>query len=86
MEHVTNILSSKDNSNVDSEHDIIISEVSLEHVAENNEIMPRSSAPVVKNIKHKILWTEDGIPDYESLLTPVLTSIQQNWSNPKSPI
>ena len=84
-EKIEEILCSKSDSRVDSKHDIIISRFSLPytgHPPANSVTQP----PRIQNTKHRIVWSEDGICDYRSLLSPTLLNIQENWKNPPSPI
>ena len=41
-------------------------------------------APKVTNNKHKILWSNESIPNYQALLSKTLTHIQESFNNHKS--
>ena len=84
-EKISQIYCSKDDSRVDSKYDAIhtifnlpvVSKSSQENFSSNHEVL---------NTKHRIHWNENFVPDYQELITTRLLQIQEDWSNPSSPI
>ena len=68
----------KENSNIDSHHDLIISTISLPFVEHENTTY-NEKAPKIDNTRIKILWSEDGIEQYQKLVSPVLSSLRDSW-------
>ena len=83
-ETLLTVLCRNDYPEVDSSHDIILSTVSIPSgpVLPTQQSLPL--APQVPNIRHRILWSEDRIPEYQSLIKSRLFRIRETWSNPGS--
>ena len=78
-ETVDKVLCSKTNPCVDSSHDAIISTFTLPpkpvpEVSSDNIVAPR-----VLHTKFKVLWSEEGIRDYQNLLSTALPSLQSDY-------
>ena len=84
-ESVLKVICSRDSPNVDSKHDMILSEFSLQEEPTNDALDPPLAAPTVENKKHKIVWSEIGIHNYETLLSPTLEELQHNFQDTQSP-
>ena len=41
-------------------------------------------APRINNDRHKISWSETGSLEYQSLVSPALSSLRENWLDPSS--
>ena len=84
-EIVTNVLCKLDNPLILSHHDIILSKLSLplqpERQTNHDNLV---TAPRLEIVRNKITWTENGIQDYESLVSPHLQKIRENWLHPGS--
>ena len=85
-EQLLKIYCKLNNPLIESHHDILLSTVSLPHCthqynSENGNI----TAPRVNNGRTKIVWSEQGIVDYQALVIPKLLLIQQSWLNTPSP-
>ena len=50
------------------------------------EVEPDVSPPEVPNNKHRIIWTDSGIEDYRNLISQSLTTLQDNWDSPDTPV
>ena len=48
----------------------------------NQDTLPK--APKIPNTRQKVIWSEDGINDYENLISPVLSSLRGSWLDPSS--
>ena len=64
---------------IGSHHDMIISSWSVpekrEHVSSAENIV----APKVDNNRQKVIWSDDGIEEYQKLVVPHLARLQELW-------
>ena len=84
-ESVTKIFCQDEYPYLCSHHDPILSEVAIPKKAKDtseNDDFPK--APTVKNLRHKITWSDDMAPDYQARIAPVLSKIRGDWSIPNS--
>ena len=82
----TEVKCSKVDPIIDSHHDIIFSHITLPFIGlENHNSNEHLEAPRIENDRTKILWSEDGILEYQMLVSPVLSSLRENWSDVSSP-
>ena len=69
---------------VNSQHDVILSHCSLP----SSPIPPPDTdlveAPRVTNERIKIVWSDEGIEDYEDLVGTSLASLREQWGDPNS--
>jgi hypothetical protein len=84
-ETVSRIMCKVENPLILSHHDIILSRFTLPYhpdqfTQEENLII----APRLEMKRNRIKWTEDGINDYECLVSPHLMKIRDRWSDPES--
>ena len=70
---------SKSNPLVNSHHDLIISVAHLPHVQTLDQPSDNVTAPIIENERMKIVWSDQGIEQYQALLTPHLHRLQQLW-------
>ena len=82
-ESVTAILCKNVYPNIHSHHDIIISTINLPLDPVESAI-PCSSAPVIKNKRHKIVWSDDNIAEYQELISDSLSCLRERWLNSSS--
>ena len=69
-----------ENPLVDSHHDILVSKFFLPNVSdEATDTKDNKGAPLIPNDRLKVLWTDDGIEDYQNLVAPELSRIQDLW-------
>ena len=63
---------------IESRHDVIESQLTIKHVDENvmDDLLV---APRVDLVREKIVWSEDGIQDYQSAVAPILRSVRESW-------
>ena len=72
---------------VDSHHDLLLSVTTVPSQPESVQPPDKSRnlvAPRLLNTRHKILWTEETIHEYESLVSHHLPRIRKEWLNPAS--
>ena len=71
---------------IESHHDILISTLSLpQYRYQDNSKKDNITAPRVRNNRTRIVWSEQGIADYQALVVPRLLLIQQTWLNKPNP-
>ena len=73
-----------ENPLVNSHHDLIVSSFTLPHVPILPEETTNLTAPVVKNSRVRIKWSELGITQYKMVASKQLDRAWDMWSNPKS--
>ena len=85
-EEVKDIICCQDNPFVTSHHDVILSNLTIPGKnAEEDSDSPVSTAPKLTNKRHKILWSETGVQQYQELIVPHLSRLQALWlSSPPS--
>ena len=69
---------------VSSSHDILLSS----WIATKVDFHPETivdEAPKMQNTRFKTLWTDEGIKDYQNLITPHLERLQKLWLSDPSP-
>ena len=66
--------------NISSMHDMLITSFSSPKITRSVESSKSNPlAPRIKNNRHKVVWSEEGIHAYQELLTPRLKQLQQIW-------
>ena len=80
-EKITNILCSKDHTEVDSQHDIILSSLDI-----SDDASKLVTAPRVPNMRKRIIWSQVAIPKYQAILSSMLPKLRNGWhtSSPSS--
>ena len=84
-ETLSSIACSLTNPLVCSHHDLLLSKLPLPPAAVKPSSAGLVSAPKVKNQRVKILWDDERIPQYESLVSEQLTHLRGLWAAPYSP-
>ena len=79
---LSHIICSKQDTIINSHHDAIVSSLSISPVDSETNDLPQK-APRLENNRHKILW-EDCSDEYSSLVSPVLSSLRETWSESPS--
>ena len=64
---------------VDSHHDLIVSSWKLPTAAKINNSDENIVAPQLPNNRLKIFWSDEGIEEYQQIVVPHLTRIQELW-------
>ena len=82
-EKLVDIVCSKDEPGVDSHHDVIVSSLTIPVVPTAVQDL-LVTAPRVPNHRHKIIWSEKSIDDYEQLVSPFLNKIRSDWPKQNS--
>ena len=73
------ILCKLDHPLINSHHDIILSKWSSEVSSSiSGSVDPPRLAPKLKNLRHKVIWTDDGIDSYQKMVLPHLTRLQES--------
>ena len=78
-EKIERIFCSKLYPEVDSHHDVILSSLVLpksEVTCEDDSLV---TAPQVPNLRHKTIWSEECIEDYQVLVSPQLKKLREDW-------
>ena len=83
-EVVSRILCINDYPELQSHHDVIMSQFTIPGLVQNSSTADVISAPRIQHTRKKIHWSDDGIDDYANLLKPQLERIRQNWFDPSS--
>ena len=80
VESILQILCKYENTFIDSHHDAILSQCFIKKcLPQQNITCSNISVPKQTNTRHRILWTDDGIEQYQSLLIPNLERLQELW-------
>ena len=86
-EKVDLIMCKEENSLILSHHDIILSTFTIPcqpHRPSQQQNLV--TAPRVEFLREKIAWSEEGISEYECLISPHLQNIRDRWSDPDSAV
>ena len=75
-ENLLKVLCRHDHPEIDCSHDIILSTVSIpySHVVPTKQFLPL--APMLPNTRHRILWAEEQISEYQTLTKSRLCRIR----------
>ena len=79
IETLLKILCSKTNHLVDSSHDALISSLQLPPKPVETPTLGNIMAPKIVHSKHKIVWTDEGIHEYQNLLSQVLPDVSADY-------
>ena len=79
------VICGKTNPLVDSSHDVLISTFALPFLGKPGVAAANVTAPRVQHTKHKVVWSEEGIADYQHLLSQTLPALQLDYSNVELP-
>ena len=77
-ESLLSILCKHDEPFIDSNHDILISEWKIGTI-ESNKTKDSLHVPLLNNTRHKILWSQEGIHNYQNRVVPHLQRLQSTW-------
>ena len=78
-ESIKHIVCKLDNPAVESHHDVIISTFHLPVIATNDISTNNIEAPKVENNRSKVVWSDEGIENYQNIVIPELQRIQELW-------
>ena len=84
-EKIEEIFCSKLWPEVDSHHDAIVSSFLVTLSEKAAEPQDLTVAPKVPNDRHKIVWSENSVLNYQTLVAPQLSKLRSNWSILESP-
>ena len=84
-ESLIKILCGKTNALVDSSHDVLITSLLLPPQPQPDVSPDNILAPKVKHSKYKVLWSEEGILEYQNLLSQTLPSLQSDYCDVSEP-
>ena len=76
------IVCKHENPFVESHHDVLVSEWMVPKETAIPPCTSSSTVPTIPNMRHRILWTDDGIVDYQKLIIPHLNRLSQLWLTP----
>ena len=80
FECLLDVLCSKTCPWIDSTHDLIMSSLTMDPVMPPNSSADNITAPRVPTDKHKIIWSTEGISNYQELLQNSLQDLQSEYS------
>ena len=86
VEEILDIFCKNDYPEIYSSHDIIVSSVCIPSRAVPAEQELLDPAPTIVNSRHKIVWTEELVPEYESQVASRLAKLREDWDNPTSTV
>ena len=78
-EKLEEIICKRENTFVDSHHDLLISSwipCAKIYDVDSNDI---PCAPKLHNDRHRVLWTDEGVHQYQSMIQPHLSRLQNIW-------
>ena len=78
-EQIQDIICKLEDPLIDSHHDMIISTWTLENAPATQPSSDNITAPKIDNHRHKVLWTNSGIEEFQDLVLPHLKRIQDLW-------
>ena len=78
-ETLLNVLCGKTNYLVDSSHDVLVSLTIVPAQPSKIPNMEKIKAPRIEHSKHKVVWSDEGILEYQNLLAQVLPQIASNY-------
>ena len=78
-EIVLKIMCRNNHPEISSHHDLIFSELTLPYQAPPTEPIGNTVAPRTTYERSKILWTDQGREDYETLLSSQLKDLRKTW-------
>ena len=64
---------------VDSHHDLLVSCFEIPDEARDDSTDGKVTAPVIENKRVKVIWSDAGIQEYQSLVLPHLSRLQELW-------
>ena len=83
-ECITTIFCKLDYPEIDSHHDIILSSITIPLFDQPPTLDNLVTAPRIGYKRHKILWSDEGISDYQNLVSEKLSQIRTRWLDPLS--
>ena len=84
QESLQTIVCGLDEALVSSHHDIILSEFTLARKPLSVNDKTNVTAPIVSNNRHRVFWSDEGIAEYQSIVVPHLSRLQNMWLHPSS--
>ena len=84
-ESVCKIICGKTNPTIDSSHDALLTTFSLFFQAIPEPTSDNIEAPRVPLTRHKIIWSESGISDYQKLLSQALPQLNSDYCGISEP-
>ena len=84
QEYVNLIECKLDNPLVNSHHDLLLSKWFLPDVDEKESNNENVIAPIAENNRLKVTWSDFGIQEYQNLVVPHLSRLQDLWLSSKS--
>ena len=84
-ETLQSIFCGKSNPMIDSSHDAILSSFLLSTQPSSGIISDNIKAPRINHNKHKIIWSDEGIVEYQMLLSSILPSLHTDYADVATP-
>ena len=62
-----------------SHHDLLVSSWSIPHVAIQEVPTNNTVAPMIENKRVRVVWSDEGVEEYQKLVAPHISRIQELW-------
>ena len=85
-EKVEKIICKKENPLVLSHHDIILSKFSLAARKSPPKSQQLGKAPRIAKKRERVVWSPQGIHEYQELVGPQLRNLREAWLDPSSTV
>ena len=78
-ETLVRIICKLNNPLIDSHHDMILSSWTLLDEIQEEDSPENVAAPIIPNLRQKVLWSDAGIEAFQEAVLPHLTRLQEIW-------
>ena len=83
-ESVSAIFCGQENPEIESHHDPILSNILLPFTEPQEVQNDLPDAPRIHQTRHRIIWSEEGVTEYQEQVAIKLSKVRQKWLNPLS--
>ena len=78
-EHLAHVRCGQVDQIIDSHHDVLISACTIPSSISSIINPPFHPAPRIENGRHRVAWTDEGIAEYEMIVSKLLPGIRNRW-------
>ena len=78
-EHLAHVRCGQVDQIIDSHHDVLISACTIPSSISSIIHPPFHPAPRIENGRHRVVWTDEGIAEYEMIVSRLLPGIRNRW-------
>ena len=82
-EKIENVFCQSQYPFINSHHDLISSSFILQQKPLQNP-PPKTQAPVIENVRKKVIWSPEALTDYQELIGDNLSNLRRRWLQPAS--